>query len=626
MVPEAHMASPPIEIACRILEFCDWDIRIIKAPQINRHWSQLLKDDSVWRSCCQLLHAENFVYCPPVIPFTSWRECFVHIWPIRTRWRGELKQMEPQAFSINVVARFRPLPSSAAATAATQQKKNEEIVLPLHQQLQLMQQAGLSLAEARVRLFGPQTDFFANATLTDDGRPVSPPPVDDLPLNADAPEEYEDDLPEEESKGGKIQQRELGVVSVMPNAAIMCAPGVGIRRFDCFDYVFDSASMQGMVYEKTARREVFEFINGINCTVMLYGQTGSGKTYTLFGPDGDASTSLNVSGASGIVPRVCDEVMEAIAARTEFGVQCNLNVSYVEVYGDQVTDLLRSNVAGQWQGTAARAVIEGSVSQHVDTRGDLERLLRLGEYNKRKAATAMNERSTRAHVLLFLILDQVVQSPVGKAIHIRSTLCLADLGGCEQLKKSGASGERLKEAIHINMGLLALKQCITRLNMHERTAVIPYNDSRLTQLLRSGLGGDAKTTVIVTCSMEPGNAIETIQALRFGEKCAVVQNMGGQRISTIADQIAALDAEIAACRAEIKRKERWVDAPAENKAEFELEGVKVTKSVVVGGEAEGERLAKLLEWRTQLLGDNIVAKGQVKIRKVRPFKPTEWKV
>lgn len=47
---------------------------------------------------------------------------------------------------------------------------------------------------------------------------------------------------------------------------------------------------------------------------------------------------------------------------------------------------------------------------------------------------------------------------------MKSTLCLADLGGSEQLKKSKAVGERLDEAVHINMGLLALKNCIDALN------------------------------------------------------------------------------------------------------------------------------------------------------------------
>jgi len=415
------------------------------------------------------------------------------------------------------------------------------------------------------------------------------------------------------------------VVSVMPTAAVMCAPGVGIRRFDCFDRVFDAESTQAMIYEKAARKEVVEFINGLNCTIILYGQTGSGKTFTLFGADGSSGTCLEqITESSGIVPRVCAEVMEAIDTRAALGIKSVLHVSYVEVFANEVTDLLKGGTfGGHWSGTAARAVIEGSASQRVGSLSELQKLLQLGEINKRTAATKMNARSSRAHALLFLFLEQKVVLK-RRTLVIRSTMCMADLGGSEQLKKSGARGERLKEAIYINTGLLALKQCITRLNKNSRTSVIPYNDSRLTQLLRSALGGDSKTTVVVTCSMEPRHAIETIQALRFGEKCAVVQNVGGQRVSTIADQVASLDNDIAKCREEIRKKEHWLNQAAENKASFELEGHTTTKSTMVGAEEEGARLTKLLEWRAQLLGDSNML-SRIQVRKQRPFKPAEWK-
>lgn len=77
------------------------------------------------------------------------------------------------------------------------------------------------------------------------------------------------------------------------------------------------------------------------------------------------------------------------------------------------------------------------------------------------AATAMNERSSRAHVILMFNLQQVHPSTGHR---ITSHLCMADLGGSEQLKKSLAEGDRRREAVQINMGLLALKQCITALN------------------------------------------------------------------------------------------------------------------------------------------------------------------
>ena len=80
-----------------------------------------------------------------------------------------------------------------------------------------------------------------------------------------------------------------------------------------------------------------EFINGLNCTILCYGQTGSGKTYTLFGPDAATSCSLNLTPRSGIVPRACAEVFAAVARRREAGIECALQMSYIEVFGEQVS-------------------------------------------------------------------------------------------------------------------------------------------------------------------------------------------------------------------------------------------------------------------------------------------------
>ena len=95
----------------------------------------------------------------------------------------------------------------------------------------------------------------------------------------------------------------------------------------------------------------------------------------------------------------------------------------------------------------------------------------------------MNERSSRAHSLLLLTVTQQQQQsgvnnnnnsnsggggavtapgePDTAAPVVVSQLCLADLGGSEKVKRSGASGERLHEAIFINKGLLALKSVVS---------------------------------------------------------------------------------------------------------------------------------------------------------------------
>lgn len=193
--------------------------------------------------------------------------------------------------------------------------------------------------------------------------------------------------------------------------------------------------------------------------------------------------------------------------------------------------------------------------------------MRKGDEQKRKAATAMNERSTRAHSVLILSLNQRDATGTKK---LESKFFFADLGGSEQIKKSKVSGRnqdvaegvgyvmgtRMREAVFINTGLLALKQCIKDLN--EGKAYVSYQNHKLTKLLSSGLGGDAKSAVIVCCSSDDGDAVETIQALRFGEKCAKVSNDADINQAAMSDMLAAIDKEMDALEKAIQEKEHWV--------------------------------------------------------------------
>lgn len=66
-----------------------------------------------------------------------------------------------------------------------------------------------------------------------------------------------------------------------------------------------------------------------------------------------------------------------------------------------------------------------------------------------------------------------------------------DLAGSERLKRTGATGERAKEGISINSGLLALGNVISALGDQSKKALhVPYRDSKLTRLLQDSLGGE----------------------------------------------------------------------------------------------------------------------------------------
>jgi hypothetical protein len=69
-------------------------------------------------------------------------------------------------------------------------------------------------------------------------------------------------------------------------------------------------------------------------------------------------------------------------------------------------------------------------------------------------------------------------------------LNLVDLAGSERQSKTGATGDRFKEATKINKALSSLGNVIYALA--ENSQHIPYRDSKLTRLLQDSLGATAR--------------------------------------------------------------------------------------------------------------------------------------
>lgn len=100
---------------------------------------------------------------------------------------------------------------------------------------------------------------------------------------------------------------------------------------------------------------------------------------------------------------------------------------------------------------------------------------------------------------------------------------MVDLAGSERLSKTGATGDRLKEATKINLSLSTLCHVISALT-DPKSTYIPYRDSKLTRLLQDSLGGNTKTVMIANVGPADYNYEETMNTLRYASRAKNIQN------------------------------------------------------------------------------------------------------
>lgn len=99
------------------------------------------------------------------------------------------------------------------------------------------------------------------------------------------------------------------------------------------------------------------------------------------------------------------------------------------------------------------------------------------------------------------------------------------MAGSERLKRTGATGDRAKEGISINCGLLALGNVISALGDRSRKALhVPYRDSKLTRLLQDSLGGNSRTVMIACVSPSDRDFMETLNTLKYANRARNIQN------------------------------------------------------------------------------------------------------
>ncbi|KAG6465115.1 hypothetical protein O3G_MSEX014941 [Manduca sexta] len=264
-------------------------------------------------------------------------------------------------------------------------------------------------------------------------------------------------------------------------------------------------------------------ISGYNVTILAYGQTGSGKTYTMgtnySGSDGD-STKL------GVIPQAVADIFDYVETHEDKFV-FKVSVSFMELYQEQCYDLLSGKERGHSiieiredinKGVVLPGITELPVASTMETMMVLER----GSSRRVTGSTAMNQASSRSHAVFTIVIAK--ESRADKNVATTSKFHLVDLAGSERIKKTKASGERLKEGVKINQGLLALGNVISALGDGTNRSYISYRDSKLTRLLQDSLGGNSLTLMVACVSPADYNLDETVSTLRYADRARRIRN------------------------------------------------------------------------------------------------------
>jgi kinesin family member 11 len=308
------------------------------------------------------------------------------------------------------------------------------------------------------------------------------------------------------------------------NVELSMGPNAISNKTYHFDKVFSPAADQSIIFEDVVQPILNEMITGYNCTIFAYGQTGTGKTYTM---SGDMTDTLGLlSDAAGIIPRV----LYSLFARLEAdGVECSVKCSFIELYNEELRDLLSSDDTAklkiyddQTRKSQSATMVQGMEESHIKDAAAGIQLLQAGSHRRQVAATKCNDLSSRSHTV-FTITTFIKKSGDGGEDYIcAGKLNLVDLAGSENIQRSGAENKRAAEAGLINKSLLTLGRVINALV--DKSSHIPYRESKLTRLLQDSLGGRTKTCIIATVSPAKSNLEETISTLDYAFRAKNIRN------------------------------------------------------------------------------------------------------
>nr|CAB3259096.1 kinesin-like protein KIF23 [Phallusia mammillata] len=219
-------------------------------------------------------------------------------------------------------------------------------------------------------------------------------------------------------------------------------------------------------------------------------------------------------------------------------------VSYVEIYNDYIYDLLGEVQLDPFnrprppqskrlrEDKSKNMFVYGVTQVEVKSTEEAFAAFQQGQERRRIAHTQLNAESSRSHSIFNIRLVQAPLDPLGedllqeKSLICASQLSLVDLAGSERMARTGAGGERLREAGNINSSLMTLRRCLEQLRENQKNGtceMVKYRNSKLTHLFKSYFEGHGRVKMVVCLNPNAQEYDENTHVVQFAEMAQQVE-------------------------------------------------------------------------------------------------------
>jgi kinesin family protein 20 len=285
-----------------------------------------------------------------------------------------------------------------------------------------------------------------------------------------------------------------------------------------FSKVFTEENTQIEIFNETCKNLIDDLVfNHKSGLIFTFGMTNAGKTFTVIGSPNNP----------GILPQSLILFFDYFQNKqlNDYNLFCN----FVEIYNDEVFDLLSNDETGKNKFYKKKLNVKENLNnifylpdvtyQKLNSLKDFNDSLNLGVSKKVHSSTNLNQNSSRSHSIFKIILKKENENYQNNNILEQEiSLSIVDLAGSERAKRTDTSGKELQEACKINQSLSILGKCLEAMkhnSLFTQKKLVPFRESKLTKLFCEYFQGEQNIIMITNINPRKEDFEESIRALNY---------------------------------------------------------------------------------------------------------------